>query len=186
MAALSQHGMTNDPGPANPSAPNLVGLKDLLSLVRDDPHFYTPITYVFCGLLLGAWFLALRRFQPSKQRDYLALAAMALLSMLPVYHRDYDVGLLIVMFPGLAVLAKRGGRLGIGAAAITLLAWIPLAHNFQVVAEKYVIPHLHGVGRLGNVFLAALRFMGIVTARAGVSRLFLLAQPAAGAVHSNV
>ncbi len=152
VAALSQHGMTNDPGPANPSAPNLVGLKDLLSLMRDDPHFYTPVTYIFCGLLLGAWFLALRRFQPSKQRDYLALAAMALLSMLPVYHRDYDVGLLIVMFPGLAVLAKRGGRLGIGAAAITLLAWIPLAHNFQVVAEKYVIPHLHGVSAWETFF----------------------------------
>jgi hypothetical protein len=152
VAALSQHGMTNDPGPANPSAPNLVGLKNLLSLFRDDPRFYTPITYIFCGLLLSAWLLALRRFPPSAERDYLGLAVIALISMLPVYHRDYDVGLLIVMFPGLAVLAGHYGRIGKAASALTLAAWIPLAHDFQVVAEKRIIPHLSGVGPWETLF----------------------------------
>ena len=152
VAALSQHGMTNDPGPANPSAPNLVGLKNLLSLFNDDPHFYTPVTYIFCGLLLAAWFLALRRFPPSEERNNLGLAVIALISMLPVYHRDYDVGLLIVLFPGLAVLASRYGRIGAAASALTLVAWIPLAHDFQVVAEKHVIPHLRSVGVWETLF----------------------------------
>ena len=152
VAALSQHGMTNDPGPANPRAVDLVGLQNMLSLVRDDPRSYNSVTYAVCGLLIVAWWVALQRFPPSLERDYLGLAVIALISMLPVYHRDYDVGLLIVIFPGLAMLASRVGGLGLAASAITLLAWIPLAHDFQVVAFRFVIPRLPTLGVWETLF----------------------------------
>ena len=73
LAATSAHGDISDPGPASNSrqgsADIIIDLQTVLSLVRDDPHFYNPATYLICGtllviLLVAAW----RRRQLCHQR----------------------------------------------------------------------------------------------------------------------
>ncbi len=68
VAALSQAGATNDPGPMNPGAFNLLGLQILLRLIGNGPHFYNTAACAITLLVILAWSVLVRRssvlFQP--------------------------------------------------------------------------------------------------------------------------
>ena len=50
----------------------------------------------------------------------LGVATMACLSLLPLYHRHYDVRLLVLTFPALAMLVDEGGWQGVLTTATTI------------------------------------------------------------------
>lgn len=91
LEAASLHGAPNDPGPASVNAQTpgaiIIDLQSALSLIRDDPRFYNSATYVVCAPLLVIWVVATLRRRFDQQSARLALAAIAPLSMLPLYHR---------------------------------------------------------------------------------------------------
>jgi hypothetical protein len=104
----------------------------VISVFKDEPRLYNPITYLVCGALLLAWAVVTLRARFSIQRAYLALAAIAALSLLPVYHRTHDAKLLLLTVPACAMLLAEGGILGkiallMTSAAIVLTSDFPLA-----------------------------------------------------------
>jgi glycosyl transferase family 87 len=114
VAAYAAHGDVNDPGPASMASHGIgmvICLQAVLSVFRDDPAFYNPLTYLLCGALLVLWALRTLAIRHGRNEAWVALAPVAALSMLPVYHRVYDAKLLLLAVPACALLWGKGGRL---------------------------------------------------------------------------
>jgi hypothetical protein len=135
LATASVHGGLNDPGPASigsSGADMIVDLQSSVSVLRDDPRFYNPTSYMVCGALLIVWAAVTLKARWSPQRAWFALAAIAALSMLPVYHRQHDAKLLLLTVPACAMLWAAGGTvrwiaLTLNLAAVVLTGDIPTA-----------------------------------------------------------
>jgi hypothetical protein len=99
ILALSAHGGLNDPGPSSASPHGLgmmINLQTAISVFLDDPRIYNLATSLVCAPLLLAWAFVTLRSRPSPRRTWLGLAAIATLSLLPIYHRQYDAKLLLL------------------------------------------------------------------------------------------
>jgi hypothetical protein len=115
VLAFSVHGGISDPGPTSAGAHGLdmmICLQTAISVFWDDPHIYNPVTYLICGPLLLAFVVFTLRFRPSAKSVWLGLAAIAALTMLPVYHRQLDAKLLLLTVPACAMLWAEGGKIG--------------------------------------------------------------------------
>lgn len=148
LQSLAARGSVNDPGPASltfHSADSVISLQSPLSLIRDDPHFYHPLSYAICGLLLLAGAILVLRVRFTKQNAWIALAAISAISILPVYHRAYDAKLMLLSVPACAILWREGGRLKWLAGLITTLAIastsdVPASFLIQTMASIKVVP----------------------------------------------
>jgi hypothetical protein len=112
---FSAHGGINDPGLASSGAHGLamvISLQSVISIFRDDPRVYNLGSYLVCTPLLLVWAFITLRSRATPARAWLALAAIAALSMLPVYHRQYDAKLLVLMVPACVMLWAEGGSIG--------------------------------------------------------------------------
>jgi hypothetical protein len=135
LSATSVPGGITDPGPTSMSGSGggmIIDLQTVVSVFRNDPRLYNPITYALCGLLLAIWIVITMRSRSTLSKHYLALAAVAPLSMLPVYHRPHDAKLLLLTLPACAMLLSEGGMIGrmallLNSAAIALTSDFPLA-----------------------------------------------------------
>ena len=162
LTAHSATGDDSDPGPRGVIAwthgAQLISLQTVFSVFWDDPRFYNPASYLVCGLLLLSWSIVTIRSRFTPANAWLALAAVAALSMLPTYHRQQDTRLLLLVFPAFAILwAERGlvrwiallvtaaGVLFTGDSSLQILGLI--AHNIGVSVTS-------PSGRLLTLFLA--------------------------------
>jgi hypothetical protein len=105
-SAMSAGGRDN-PGPTTQGGRGfgqIISLQAILSLIRDDPHFYNPVAYVICGLPLLLWCLRALRAGNSQRMSWFALAAVSALTLLPVYHRNYDARILLLTVPACTML----------------------------------------------------------------------------------
>jgi hypothetical protein len=135
LSATAAHGDLRDPGPSSITAgttSRVIDLQTVFSLFRDDPLFYNPASYLVCGALLLATALRTLRSRLSPRDLWLALAAIAPLTMLVNYHRSYDAKLLLLAIPACAILCAEGGlikwlALLLTGAAIVLNGDIPSA-----------------------------------------------------------
>jgi hypothetical protein len=113
LQAISAHGGLNDPGPdtivPRSHGSSVVSMQTVFSVFWDEPHFYNIAAYLLCGPFLLIWALSTFRNRFSQERAWLALASIAALSMLPIYHRQHDTRLLLLTFPAFAMLWAKGG-----------------------------------------------------------------------------
>lgn len=145
MLSYSAHGSTNDPGPASSGAHALtmmINLQTALSGFRDDPRFYNPATYFICGVLLLIWSSRTLRSTFSPKAALFAIAAIAPLTMLPVYHREPDAKLLLLTIPACAILVAEGGLVARLAMVTTSAALVMTAEIPWAIALR-IIGHLH-------------------------------------------
>jgi hypothetical protein len=134
LATISAHGGINEPGPTSigvGSPDMIIDLQTFVSIFRDDPRFYNPMTYAVCGAILLGWLIVLRRSGPSSQNALFALVSLAALSMLITYHRSYDAKLLLLSVPACALLWAEGGAtawvaLLISTAGVVFTGDLPL------------------------------------------------------------
>jgi Glycosyltransferase family 87 len=122
LSSVSAHGGPDDPGPASSGGHGIsmmINLQTILSLIRDDPRFYNPATYFLCGVLLLAWSLKTLRLRATPTNAWLALASVAPLSLLPVYHRQGDALLLLLSVPACTMLWAEVGRIARSALLVT-------------------------------------------------------------------
>lgn len=115
----------------NRSADQVIDLQSAISIFKDDPHIYNPLSYLISGALVLAWAIAALRKRDSAESALLALAAIAALSLLPLYHRTHDAKILMLVIPACAVLwtgkgPRRWIALALTSAAILLTSDIPL------------------------------------------------------------
>jgi hypothetical protein len=126
-------GNLNDPGLTSSGAHGLgmlVSLQSIFGVIWDNPNFYNPASYLVCAPLLIVWAFATLRFRSSRAREWLALAAIAPLTLLPVYHRQQDTKLLLLTIPACAMLWAGGGLIGklallVNAAGFFFTAELP-------------------------------------------------------------
>jgi hypothetical protein len=151
LAAAAAPGQINDAGPSGfePRAHGaiVVSLQSAISLIRDDPRFYNPLSYLICAVPLIIWIIiGLRsRFAPSLAP--LALASIAVLSILPVYHRQHDLGLLLLTVPACALLLSDATRIGRYTLLITAAAAILLSNwsiQFLAIVAAFIRGTTHG------------------------------------------
>ena len=157
LAAYSAHGGTNDPSLASGGAHGLgmvVSLQGIFSFF-DDPHFYNPASYLVFGLLLLVWVFVTLRSRATPANLWLALAAISALSMLPVYHRQYDTKLLLLAVPACALLLVERGLTGwlallVTAASFVLNGDLPWVLFFALIKML----HVSTAGVTGQILIA--------------------------------
>ena len=144
VSAYSAHGGINDPGPASAGARGIglvVNLQRVISAIWDDPHIYNPVSYLICAPLVLIWVFVTLLSRSSPPRMLLGIAAIAALSMLPVYHRGYDAKLIVLTVPACAMLWAEGG----------LIAWLAILVNsvgFVLIADLVWAIYFGAVGNL--------------------------------------
>jgi hypothetical protein len=160
QSAISAHGDLSDPGPTSVSMRNpdrIIDLQTVISVFRDDPRIYNPASYLVCGALLLIWSIRTFRSRFSQPRAWLALAAIAALSMLPIYHRQYDAKLLLLTVPACAMLWAEGGLIGwvallVTTSGVVLTGDIPSA----ILTNYWNNLHLSTVGIFGQILTVLL------------------------------
>jgi hypothetical protein len=141
LAMASARGGYNDPGPDSTGAHGLGMITDLqavFSQLRDDPRFYNLASYAVSGALVLVWAFRTMRTRASLPKDWLALASIAALSLLPVYHRQYDAKLLLLAAPACAMLWQERGSIrwiavAVSAAGVLVAGDLPWAILFGMI-----------------------------------------------------
>jgi hypothetical protein len=134
LETISAHGGLNDPSLYSVTGRTggmVIDLQSAISVFRDDPRIYDPVSYLVCGALLLAWSVRTLRSRFTQQRAWLALAAVVPLTRLVTYHRPWDAKLLMLTIPACAMLWAEAGpirwlALLVTSAGIVLTADIPL------------------------------------------------------------
>ena len=143
LHTFSLHGGLTDPGPASAGSHGLgmmVNLQAIISLFWDDPRIYNPVSYLLVAPLLLLWVFVTLRSRSSKANAWFALASIAALSMLPVYHHLYDAKLLLLTVPACAMLWAEGGLVGwlallVNGAGFVLTGDIPWAILLSLISK---------------------------------------------------
>jgi hypothetical protein len=118
----------------------IIDLQAAVSVFRDDPRIYNPVSYLVCAPLLLVWLVRTLRSCFSQQKAWFALAAIVPLTLLVIYHRPYDAKLLLLTVPACAMLWAEGGLIGriallLNTAGIVFTSDIPLA-ILVILAKK--------------------------------------------------
>ncbi len=145
LAAFTAHGAMNDPGPATGGGRGIHMITDLqviFSFLWDDPRFYNLASLLVCAPLFAVWAWAALRARASRQHAWLGLAAVSALTMLPLYHRQYDAKLILLTVPACALLAAERGRAGRWAVGLTTLAFV-LNGDWIWAALDGLLPRYH-------------------------------------------
>ena len=160
LVSSSARGGINDPGPSafggHTPAASLIDLQSVISVFRDDPRIYNPVSYLVCGALLLAGAIHTLRSRFTTTRAWLALAAIAPLSLLLTYHRPYDAKLLLLSIPACTLLWAEGGSTA-SMALIVSTAGIVLTADIPSVILGMLTKHLHlGTGLTGELLTVLL------------------------------
>lgn len=148
MSLISSPGHINDPGPGSivgfHNLGPVIDLQSVLSVFWENPLFYNSVTYLICGAMLLLWALVTLKSRFLNDRAWLALAAIAPLTMLITYHRPWDAKLLLLAIPGCAVVWAQGGvtrwaAFLVTAATLLSVGDIPLAIGI-ILAGKADLP----------------------------------------------
>lgn len=145
LAAFTARGSIANPGPETGGGRGIhmiVDLQAVFSFLRDDPRFYNLASWMVCAPLLVAWAIGTLRTRGSRAAIWLGLAVIAPLSMLPLYHRQYDAKLIVLCLPACALLAAEGGRVGRWAVTITTVAFLLNGDWTWAVLDPLLV-HLH-------------------------------------------
>ncbi len=142
IRGITAHGLVGDPGPANDAASSIAGLHPLLSLFRDDPAFYNQAAAWIGLVLLAVWLVPVLRMKHSQERDYIGVAAITCISLLPIYHREYDTRILLLTFPAFSYLLGRGTLARITTVVVTMLTVVCITHNWINFATLHILPHI--------------------------------------------
>ncbi len=126
QAKMSQQpGAVNDPSTANRYAPDIVNAQAASVLLTPDPSTYNLLAYLLFAGLLIPFVIKAGRGADTNTQMFSALAAIACIGILPVYHRVYDLLILLLTFPSLICLFVQHRKLRWVAALATFVALIP-------------------------------------------------------------
>ncbi|MDR5726210.1 MAG: glycosyltransferase family 87 protein [Terriglobia bacterium] len=148
LSLLSAIGGMNDPSPATSAGRGIgmiISLQSVFSAFYNSPHIYNFLAFLTCAPILLILAYSTVRTKATSERIWLGLASIAPLTMLPVYHREYDAKLLLLAIPACAMLFARGGFIGklsllLTTLGILLTGDIPWAVFFAVLSKMHVAP----------------------------------------------
>ena len=120
-----QPGAVNDPSTANRFAPDIVNAQAAFVLITGNASAYNLLSYLLFAALFIPFVIRTWRGTGTNTQMFGALAAIACIGMLPVYHRVYDLLILLLTFPSLICLFVEHRKLRWIAAGATFVALIP-------------------------------------------------------------
>jgi hypothetical protein len=147
------HG-ANDPALGSLGAVYMANLQPLFAAWITSERLYNIAAQTLSLLLLAFWAVPAWRMRNTTQKHVLALAGMACIMLLPIYHRQYDTRVLLLVFPAVALLlASRGMRWGLPALLLLAVATLTTSHSFLA---KLTLGHdsaIEHAGRLRTLLL---------------------------------
>jgi hypothetical protein len=145
LQVISAPGGISDPGPTgdNLHGPGIIiGLQSVVAVFRNDPRIYNSVSYLACGALLLIWAVRTLRVRFSPTGAWLALAAVAPITLLVTYHRVHDSKLLLLAVPACALLWAGGGLIRWLALLVTSSA-IVFSADIPLTIHKIFTKNLH-------------------------------------------
>jgi len=134
-------GAVNDPSAQSGYARQFTNAQIVFALFVNNPSRDTNFAYALGAILFAAWVMIVLR--TSEGDLFSTLAAITCIGMLPVYHREYDLVLLMIGFPALIAMMSRRQAMGWPTLLCTacLLSsphyhhlWIGLETNARIFA----------------------------------------------------
>jgi Glycosyltransferase family 87 len=142
LAGGATPGHLNDPGPTGLTPYLISDLQAVFSLFSNDPSFYNHVTWVVVGVLLLLWAYVAWRAPASIHKTLLGIAAIACIDLLPVYHRHYDIRILLLTFPAIAQLIQKGGLARVLAILVGILS---IVGTHPDAIKNLAVRHLHAL-----------------------------------------
>jgi hypothetical protein len=124
-------GGVNDPTRGSLEALNMANLQPVFAAEDSDEHVYNAAAQLVTLVLLGAWAVPAYRMRNGSAKHLLAIASMACIMLLPIYHRQYDTRVLLLVFPAVGLLlAWRARTWGVASLGLLALATLVTSHMY--------------------------------------------------------
>ena len=131
LSATLSPGGSADPRPANQQAIGDINLQTLTSIFFTEAKQFNAAAYVVFLALFALGITAIVRTTAGPETNLLALAALAILSLTPIYHRFYDSRLLLLTIPAAVIIFQQRRVMGAVISAFTVLAIISIQYRVQ-------------------------------------------------------
>jgi hypothetical protein len=149
LTATLSPGGSADPRPENQQAIGDVNLQALTSIFFAEAGTFNAIAYVIFLALLALGILVARQSNRSRETHWISLAALSILTLVPVYHRFYDSRLLLLSIPAAVIVFRQRRLLGVLIVLFTALANVSVQYRVQT----YLLQHAKWQTILANKFL---------------------------------
>jgi len=188
ILAFSGPGGNMDPGLASKGVFGLglrIDLRTVFSVFAENPVQSDVAVYLVSLPFLLVWAFVTLRSRTRLANRWLAMAAIAAFSMLPVYHRQDDARLLLLAVPACAMLWAAGGIVGklallLTTAGIVLTGDLPWTLMLVVIGAFHPSP----AGWSGKILTALQVFpIPLILLAMGIFYLWVYARRATDKLH---
>jgi Glycosyltransferase family 87 len=149
LSATLSPGGSADPRPENYQAIGDLNLQTLTSIFFAQTRTFNAAAYAVFAVLLAVGILVVLRNQLSGEMQWVALAALTILSLIPVYHRFYDSRLLLLSIPAVVIIFGRNRLFGGVLALLTVVTTISVQYRVQI----FLLQHAKWQTVFANKFL---------------------------------
>jgi hypothetical protein len=118
--------------PANPQAIGDQNLQALTSIFIAKAGQFNAAAYAIFLALYGAGMVVVLRAHRGPELHLVALGALSILTLMPVYHRFYDTRLLLLSVPAVVVVFQKRRVLGAMIAVLTVLTTVSVQYRVQM------------------------------------------------------
>jgi hypothetical protein len=132
LSATLSPGGSADPRPANPQAIGDENLQALTSIFIAKAGQFNAAAYAIFLALYGAGIVVVLRAHRGPELHLVALGALSILTLMPVYHRFYDTRLLLLSVPAVVIVFQKRRVLGAVIAVLTVLSTVSVQYRVQM------------------------------------------------------
>jgi hypothetical protein len=137
LSSTLSPGGSADPRPMNQEAIGDMNLQSLTSIFFAEAGTFNHVAYVIFLVLLAVFLVVIPWSHASGEMNVLALAALSVLTLMPVYHRFYDTRLLMLTVPAVILIFEKRRFLGGAIAVLSILSVISVQYRLQI----YLVQH---------------------------------------------
>lgn len=152
ISAASAPDGVDDPRPVNNKhghAVALINLQAITAVFLREAREYDAAAYAIFLSLLAVMITAIVRTDAHPDIHLISIGALALLSLMPVYHRFYDTRMLLITIPAAVIVYQKRRLLGTVIGALTLLNVVSVQDRVQ----KFIVNHQMFQSILSHKFL---------------------------------
>jgi hypothetical protein len=131
LSATLSPGGSADPRPDNQQSVGDVNLQTVTSIFSPRAQAFNLLAYTSFLALLAVGIAAVVQAGKVMEVHLLALGALSILSLTPVYHRFYDTRLLLLSVPAVVVVFQKRRPLGLVIAVLTVVATVSVQYRVQ-------------------------------------------------------
>jgi hypothetical protein len=151
ISATEEPGSVNDPRPNYKYFVDFVNLQAVTSVFSTDAREFNAAAYFIFLLFLTMLVTANLRTNASPDLHLLSIGALAVLTLMPIYHRYYDTRILLITIPAIVIVYQKSRLLGAFIGTLTVLMV-----NFLQIQNRllpFLLHHAMGQIILQNKFL---------------------------------